>query len=185
MHVEYARPWVLVSMAILGSDLVVRALKLRIRTATLVSLGEGANSTTKLSIPSLQSGWNTGQHIWIRRLSGLSTLEVHPFSIAHSADLANGINGKKGALTVYAKSCGDWTKSLNEAAESDVSYAEKKVEPASCKVVLEGPYGGQLLSTLHDRESVMLLAGGSGVSPCLSNIATTANATIGARSRSF
>lgn len=163
MHVEYARPWVLVSMGILASDFVVRVLKLRVRNATLTSLGDGEKPTTQLSIGSLQSGWNPGSHVWVRRLSGARALEVHPFSIAHSADLGRG-QGR--AMTLYAKSCGDWSKSLHEEAR-DAEWAGEKIVYAQrkrCKVVVEGPYGGQMLASLLDKESVMLLAGGSGVS---------------------
>ena len=181
MHVPYARPWVLVSMAILGSDFIVRALKLRVRTATLVSLSDSdssdatTQSVTQLSIPSIQSGWNPGSHIWIRRLSGLKSLEVHPFSIAHSSAivvLGPSNQTRKKGLTVYAKSCGDWTRSLNEAASEGVERLDgKQSQPATCRVVVEGPYGGQLLSSLQDNESILLVAGGSGVSPALSRLA--------------
>lgn len=159
MHVEYARPWVLVSVGILASDLIVRALKLRILTATLTALGDGAKATTQLSIPSLQSGWNAGSHVWVRRLSGLQSLEVHPFSIAHTSGLSSQGRG----LTLYAKSCGDWTRSLNQAAAKD-AWTGGQAQQSSCKVVVEGPYGGQMLLSLLDKESIVLIAGGSGVS---------------------
>jgi predicted ferric reductase len=161
-------------MVILGSDFLVRALKLRVRTATLVSLSDSSNdvgtsSFTQLSIPSIQSGWNPGSHVWIRRLSGLKSLEVHPFSIAHSsATVVKGHSNqtRKKGLTIYAKSCGDWTRSLNEAAREGMERLDgKQSQPATCRVMVEGPYGGQLLSSLQDNENILLVAGGSGVSP--------------------
>ena len=138
---------------------------------------------------------------------------MHPFSIANSPELP--LNTSHGGaalgqsprgLTLYAKSCGDWTASLHEAAvasgdfqngsdadawslgEKDDPFApEKNVCPSSLprlaysdtsplpahthaqvQVALDGPYGSSWSDGCASlgpsgAESVLLLAGGSGI----------------------
>lgn len=67
MHVEYARPWVLVSLGLLALDFIARLVKMRVRTATLTAESGGI---TKVEVEGVRSGWRAGQHVWIRQLNG-------------------------------------------------------------------------------------------------------------------
>ena len=138
---------------------------------------------------------------------------MHPFSIANSPELPLGrsYDGAASAqsprgLTLYAKSCGDWTASLHEAAvasgdfqdgsDADAWSLDEKDDPfalekdvfssvpprlaysdasplpahthAQVQVALDGPYGSSWADACASlgpsgAESVLLLAGGSGI----------------------
>lgn len=72
MHVEYARPWVWASVAIMALDFAVRLCKLRLKTAT-VHTQEGG--IVRVEFDDIKSGWRGGQHLWIRRLAAKSIFE--------------------------------------------------------------------------------------------------------------
>lgn len=65
LHVDYARPWVLVSLGLLAFDFMMRLVKMRVVTAVLTPQ---AGETTKVEIQGIRSDWRAGQHVWIRRL---------------------------------------------------------------------------------------------------------------------
>lgn len=71
MHVDYARPWVWASVAIMALDFILRMTKLRFKTATL-HIQEGG--VVRVELDDIKSGWGAGQHVWIRRLTAKSLL---------------------------------------------------------------------------------------------------------------
>lgn len=171
MHVRYARPWIVVSLAFLALDLAFRLWGSRIQKATLIAREGGV---TQVTVDGIRSGWKAGQHVWVRRLTAGHIWEAHPFSVANSAEYASATStnseSAQSPLTLYAKSCGDWTTSLHTKAVQSVPLQEAFAEklgythsaPQAVKICLDGPYGGQL-HMLNDFESVLLVAGGSGI----------------------
>lgn len=72
MHVPYAKPWIIASLAVMGLDFAVRICKMRVRTATLFAQEGGV---ARVELDGIKSGWNAGQHVWVRRLSAGSIIE--------------------------------------------------------------------------------------------------------------
>lgn len=74
-------------------------------------------------------------------------------------------------LTLLAKSTGDWTRALQQVAETKVSMVgdtEKKAfgYGRTTNVIVEGPYGGTGFTDLSESQAVLLVAGGSGITFC-------------------
>lgn len=163
-HVEEAVPWVIVSAVIYAVSIIMGLCKTRIVTAEIQALG--GTSTTLVSIPELTTGWRAGQHVRIRvmGLGALST-QCHPFTIASAPDTPGG-------MTLMVKAAGDWTSKLYEHASSggDRVYnqdAEIGVWSRKARVIIEGPYGGLGNTLLPSFSSVVLVAGGSGITHSL------------------
>ncbi|GAA5982104.1 hypothetical protein JCM11641_000589, partial [Rhodosporidiobolus odoratus] len=104
--------------------------------------------------------------------------EQHPFSIATAPTGGAGDNGDRG-IELYARSCGPktWTGDLYRFVSassplSNISITDpSKPTKVYVPVLLEGPYGGLPLYSsnapgglLSSTESVLLVAGGSGMS---------------------
>lgn len=94
------------------------------------------------------------------------TSTAHPFTIANSAEYDTLMSDSRG-LVLYAKDCGDWTRSLHAHASG------KSIEDASppaeqtLKCSIEGPYGASYYEPCT-MESLLLVAGGSGITYVLS-----------------
>ena len=93
--------------------------------------------------------------------------ESHPLTILSAPPLASCLSNPD--LILGARVNGDWTRSLNEYAQSEmqrVSHNSDKeiVEGAGplVQVMLDGPYGGCSID-LGRHESILLVSGGSGV----------------------
>jgi ferric-chelate reductase len=161
-HAPRAIPYVCTGCGIYIADHVIRILKTKIRTASLLSMSE--LELTRIEIPHLSAGWRPGQHVRIRVLSGgmgfVGWCEAHPFTIA-------GINGDR--MVLMCKNAGDWTNKLYKLAQSAKSPEDGTGE-RSVTVIVEGPYGG-IGHTLMDRFSgALFFAGGSGITFCLAAI---------------
>ncbi|KAE8007847.1 hypothetical protein FH972_004410 [Carpinus fangiana] len=97
------------------------------------------------------------------RVRELSWLQWHPFSVSSSP-----LDGKN-HLSVLIKTVGDWTTKLSGQVSdiADESQLELPVQPHSqIMASVEGPYGHE--SPYHLMyEKLILVAGGSGISPFL------------------
>lgn len=105
--------------------------------------------------------WNPGQHIFIRFLYGMHTLDNHPFSILTTSQ-AN----KKTTLKLIVKPQRGLTKKLYSLLEDD-----KSVKDMRC--FIDGPYGGMNRDPLAF-DKLVLVSTGTGVSvtaPFLSHVA--------------
>ncbi len=146
---------------------VSRALTSRLHIAYVTPLT--SSKSTIVHLPSLRSGWIPGQHVRVRVLTGGMGLfqlwESHPFTLSTAP-------GSEGAKLIV-KATGDWTNKLFEIAQrkgkgDDESGAGPgKCRPSPIAVLVEGPYGGcNLVYSAYS--SVLLVAGGSGISYVLS-----------------
>ncbi|WWD21829.1 hypothetical protein CI109_106317 [Kwoniella shandongensis] len=158
LHRPQAEPYAIACGAIYGASILFSLTKTRFATARLEAM-PGAD-TTLITIPELRSGWRAGQHVRIRIPAfGIPRgLESHPFSIA-SAPNGDG-------LVLMCKAAGDWTTELYEYA-CQGSITETGEKGRNVTVVLEGPHGGLGNIMLESFSSVILVAGGSGITSSL------------------
>lgn len=159
-HVEGAVPWCVAAGVIYASSLVIQLFKTRVATAELMALG--GCSTTVVTVPSITTGWRPGQHVRLRVLGMGPTkiMEAHPFTIASAPDC--------GGLVLLAKAAGDWTTQLyGFAANGAQTDREVGLWKRSVKVMIEGPYGGLGNTLPNSFSSVLVVAGGSGISHAL------------------
>lgn len=84
--------------------------------------------------------------------------ESHPLTILNAPAPISCTSS--GELILGARVCGDWTRALNNMALT----AEKL---RHVNVMIDGPYGGSTVE-IGEYESVLLVAGGSGVTFTLS-----------------
>ncbi|KAK9286399.1 hypothetical protein L1049_014795 [Liquidambar formosana] len=134
------------------------------RTVGIISATSFPCGTVKLVVSKPESlRYNALGFIFLR-IRELSSLQWHPFSVSSSP-----LDGKY-HISVLIKAVGDWTTKLrgkisNISAEE--SQTELSIQPHSkITASVEGPYGHE--SPYHLMyENLILVAGGSGISPFL------------------
>ena len=176
-HMPPTLPWLLVAAGAYGIDYLIRVLKSRICTATLLPIPE--LGMTRIEIPHLNAGWRPGQHVRLRVLStGVGLLgwsEVHPFTIASASG---------DSLTLMVKKAGDWTNKLyNMATKSDAIYTGDGGGGMKAKVWIEGPYGGVGNTMMDSYSGAVFVVGGSGITFALSSITDLVQKDIQGSSR--
>lgn len=122
-----------------------------------------SSNTTIVTVPALKSGWRPGQHVRIRipALGSRHGFEGHPFTIS-SAPNCEG-------MVLMCKDAGDWTKRLfdySRALEASTTEPESGAG-RNVKIIIEGPYGGTGNTMLSSFSSLVLIAGGSGITHAL------------------
>ncbi|ORY32518.1 putative ferric reductase transmembrane component [Naematelia encephala] len=177
-HTPYSRPWIYPCVAIYAYDLLVRMFRFRFKDATLVPVDD---TLTMIHIANCDAGWLPTQHVLLRVLMGSGVFESHPFTITNAP--SSSFSASPRGIILYAKVSGDWTRKLHAMA-SDVSTLETGDDIAEREgflqmekegkakgwdhpgkkvmVMIDGPYGG-LKIDLGDYDSVLLVAGGSGI----------------------
>ncbi|TFK50651.1 iron reductase [Heliocybe sulcata] len=168
-HTIYASPWIFPPLAFYGLDILLRLLRYRIKDATLVPV---SNSMTLINVHNCDGGWQPGQHLRLRVFQSSHIFESHPLTIATAPPSTTCLSAP--GLVVGARAVGDWSNSLHQYAHQQLERLalqnEKSVEEplgAPVQVMLDGPYGGCSVD-LGRYESVLLVAGGSGVTFSLS-----------------
>ncbi|WWC63529.1 uncharacterized protein I303_106132 [Kwoniella dejecticola CBS 10117] len=160
LHVAVAVPFCVAAMVIYLISIFCSLTKTRLAHAELQAL-PGAG-TTVVTIPALKTGWRAGQHVRIRIPAlGLSkAFESHPFTIASAP------NGE--GLVLMCKRAGDWTNSLYELAQRSSDFEDRAEGGRNqATIILEGPYGGLGNTLAPSFSSVVLIAGGSGITQSL------------------
>ena len=148
---------------IYGFSILASLTKTRLAHAELSTLP--GSTTTVITIPLLRTGWRAGQHVRIRipALGFSNALQGHPFTIASAPD------GE--GMVLMCKATGDWTKRLYEFASHGALCINNgewdRERKTAATVILEGPYGGLGNTLLPAYSSVMLVAGGSGITHAL------------------
>ncbi|KAA1138061.1 hypothetical protein PGTUg99_027322 [Puccinia graminis f. sp. tritici] len=182
-HVPALKPIVVLSASFVGFDYLLVYLKTSIRSAVFTSLPGGV---TKVEIDRIGEGWTAGQHVYLRVFKGRHSFEKHPFTIANAP--ASLSPSGRNTLVLMAKAAGDFTSRIHrvgyaEAAlvggdlESRKASVDEKHFQALCEaasdcrlaVAVEGPYGASYLD-MSDHETVVLVAGGSGFTYCMSTL---------------
>lgn len=142
--------------------MVFNLFKTKVTRAELLAL-QIAGSTV-VTIPALRTGWRAGQHVRIRvpALGWRLGFEGHPFTISSAPD------GE--GLILMCKNSGDWTRALHALAQGPSSHTESALgsnAPVDVTMIVEGPHGGLGNTMLPSFSSVLLCAGGSGITHSL------------------
>ncbi|KAK6135254.1 hypothetical protein DH2020_030997 [Rehmannia glutinosa] len=134
-------------------DRYLRFLQSR-RRARLVSARLLPNGTMELSFaknPGLS--YSTTSTLFVH-VPSVCKLQWHPFTVSSSSDL------ETDKLSVVIKSQGSWTQKLYKQLSASLDHLE---------VSTEGPYG-PASSHFLSRESLVMISGGSGITPFISII---------------
>ena len=145
-------------------SIVFTLFKTKVTKAELLALQTA--SSTVVTIPALRTGWRAGQHVRIRvpALGWRLGFEGHPFTISSAPD------GE--GLILMCKNSGDWTRALHKLAQGQGSTGHSESAlgpnaPVDVTMVVEGPHGGMGNTMLPAFSSVLLCAGGSGITHSL------------------
>ncbi|KAI0027920.1 ferric reductase like transmembrane component-domain-containing protein [Vararia minispora EC-137] len=164
-HTTYAPPWIFPPLAFYGLDIFMRILRYRIKDATLIPVD---NQMTLIRIHDCDGGYLGGQHIRLRVFFEGRVFESHPLTIASAPPVISCLPSRDILLGARVK--GDWTRALARYAQAEHTRLSASVidekdgaeTGVPVQVMVDGPYGGCSLD-LGERESVLLAAGGAGV----------------------
>ncbi|GEM06604.1 ferric-chelate reductase [Rhodotorula toruloides] len=153
---EFTTPYLVFCLVVYALDVVIRVGKTRMGKGSIVALPA---NTLMIQSHTISSGFRAGQHVWLRtwKTGGWwRGWETHPFTIASAPDGASPLQGSH-RLTLLVKAVGDYTKALHKGPE---------VSLVGSSATAIGPYGGPMLTDFADAQSVILIAGGSGITFC-------------------
>ncbi|KAM5574158.1 ferric reduction oxidase 7, chloroplastic [Rosa sericea] len=134
------------------------------KTVNVVSATCFPCGTVKLVLPKPANLHYNALGFIFLQVKSISSLQWHPFSVSSSP-----LNGKY-HLEVLIKTVGEWTTKLREtvsktsAEDSDIQLP--RTPPYQLMASVEGPYGHESPYYLR-YEKLVLVAGGSGISPFL------------------
>ena len=151
-----------------------------------VTVGDGERDftmggLTRLVIrPPRDFTWRPGQHVWLR-IPHISWLQQHPFTIASlPSNSLNTAESSAHEMVFLVRSHSGLTCELLELAaaapQAPIAANEEKQDievGAPLSVHVDGPYGGLVedVSALYD--TLVFVAGGSGISACLPHMLDT------------
>ncbi|KAF9219855.1 iron reductase, partial [Gyrodon lividus] len=161
-HTMYASPWIFPPLAFYGADMLLRMLRYRFKDATLTAQDK---FMTLVRVNDCDDGWLAGQHVRLRVFFSGRVLESHPLTILSAPPSRSCLSDP--GMILGARVNGDWTRALNDFTRQEqerLQALDKTSENLSVpvQVMLDGPYGGSSVD-LGQFESVLLVAGGSGV----------------------
>ena len=119
-------------------------------------------NAVKVTIPT-QVRWRPGQYVYLR-MPGISVFENHPFTIAslNSEDFPSAYGEQYRDMVLVFRPFGGFTrKVLNSAMD--------KGPHKTYRAFIDGPYGG-MTRELASFDTVVLLAGGSGITAIVSQL---------------
>jgi len=104
--------------------------------------------------------WKPSQHVFLR-FNDISALDNHPFTIATAESVSN--SGSH--LVFLPRAHAGFTRKLLSYTQDHSSMGDKAV---TTPVWIDGPYGGLSHSLHHRYDTLILLAGGTGITACFS-----------------
>ncbi|CAL3962678.1 hypothetical protein PZA11_000238 [Diplocarpon coronariae] len=121
-----------------------------------------AENAIKVTIPT-QMTWRPGQYVYLR-MPGISVFENHPFTISSlcSEDFPSEYGDMYRDCTLVFRPFGGFTRRVLETAIEKGPFK-------TYRAYLEGPYGG-MQRELAAFDTVILLAGGSGITAIVSQL---------------
>ncbi|CAD5179643.1 unnamed protein product [Musa acuminata subsp. malaccensis] len=140
-------------------DKILRIIQSRKQTF-LVSASILPCRAVKLTLPKHPCMDYTPTSIVFIKVPGISEFQWHPFSITSSSNMDDS------ELSVLIKCQGQWTTDLYDMLNSMTDAGSD--HPKSIPVAVEGPYGPATVEHLSRYRSLVLIAGGSGISPLMS-----------------
>ena len=122
--------------------------------------------------------WAPGQHFLIS-IPSITRFTSHPFTTASICDEQNAYDDGR-VLVFLIRAKNGWTKDLWETVADMLSHNQKffpSETPAACEMprrgvllraLVDGPYGSSIRASWNSYSTVLIVAGGSGVSYALS-----------------
>lgn len=110
--------------------------------------------------------WRPGQHCWVR-VPHLSLLQNHPFTIANLPKVHTPgvkVDSETQNMIFYVRAHHGLTLDL---LKSVTNHDDAENRSRSISVHIDGPYGGLIEDVPALYESLIFVAGGSGISACL------------------
>lgn len=119
-------------------------------------------NAVKITIPT-QVKWRPGQFVYLR-MPGISIFENHPFTIASlwSDDFPSECGEEYRDMTLVFRPFGGFTRKV-------LNTALQKGPQSTYRAFIDGPYGG-MQRDLASFDTVVLLAGGSGITAIVSQL---------------
>ena len=119
-------------------------------------------NAVKVTIPT-QVKWKPGQYVYLR-MPGISVFENHPFTIASlcSDDFPSEYGEQYRDMTLVFRPFGGFTRKVLKAATEQGPLS-------TYRAFIDGPYGG-MQRDLASFDTVVLLAGGSGITAIVSQL---------------
>ncbi|TGZ76664.1 hypothetical protein EX30DRAFT_399121 [Ascodesmis nigricans] len=114
----------------------------------------------QLTIPTTMR-WTAGQHVFIR-IPSISLLDNHPFTVASYPERPE---GEVNDLVIVFKPHSGFTRRVYDLARIDPDR--------TFTAYLDGPYGG-LARKLESFETVVMISGGSGITPVIGHLSELA-----------
>ncbi|KAF8812780.1 hypothetical protein BYT27DRAFT_7132472 [Phlegmacium glaucopus] len=170
-HTIYASPWIFPPLAFYGLDILMRMFRHRIKDAVLVPID---NQMTLIHVPYSTTCWIAGQHVRLRVFFSGRIFESHPLTIFSATPDVSCITSMPQGISFGVRVVGDWTRALNRYASMAAAQTKGLTEKdrlveddqfpseVPVQVMIDGPYGGCGVD-LGDHETVLLFAGGSGI----------------------
>eukprot|EP00599_Poterioochromonas_sp_BG-1_P017598 CAMPEP_0173167582 /NCGR_PEP_ID=MMETSP1105-20130129/22746_1 /TAXON_ID=2985 /ORGANISM="Ochromonas sp., Strain BG-1" /LENGTH=466 /DNA_ID=CAMNT_0014089145 /DNA_START=341 /DNA_END=1742 /DNA_ORIENTATION=- len=119
----------------------------------------------KISLPGGSFAYEAGQYCFLR-VSMVNGYEYHPFTISSDAS--------EEKIGFHVRKSGDWTTQLydmvKEKAKTTDPSGSGNMLSVEGEVAVEGPYGRLSIDLFNSElyETVVLIGGGIGITPCLS-----------------
>eukprot|EP01040_Poterioochromonas_malhamensis_P014052 gene14052-15525_t len=119
----------------------------------------------KISMPGGSFAYEAGQYCFLR-VSMVNGYEYHPFTISS--------DGSEEKISFHVRKSGDWTTQLydmvKEKAKTTDPSGSGNMLSVEGEVAVEGPYGRLSIDLFNSElyETVVLIGGGIGITPCLS-----------------
>jgi NAD(P)H-flavin reductase len=118
----------------------------------------------QIRVADCDGGWVAGQHVQLRVFFSGRVFESHPLTVLSAPPSISCLSSP--GLVLGARVTGDWSRALNfyaqKAKEEIIDEKTIVQHGAQVQVMIDGPYGGCSVDP-GDFESVLLVAGGSGV----------------------
>lgn len=148
------------AVVIYAISMIQTATKTRFVHAEILTLPD--SGITGVFVPALRTGWRPGQHVRIRipAIGLRQGWESHPFTICSAPD------GE--GLVLLCKKLGDWTTALYDLAAGGMLCSDGQGHQRDVSMIVDGPYGGIGNTMLPSFSSILLTAGGAGISHALS-----------------
>ncbi|WOL14390.1 ferric reduction oxidase 8, mitochondrial [Canna indica] len=156
---------VFAGVLLFGLDKLLRIIQSR-RETLLVSASILPCMAINLTLPKHLCMRYTPTSIIFIKVPSISKYQWHPFSITSSSNMDNS------EISLLIKCHGQWTTDLYNLLSSTVDADRRNNIP----VAIEGPYGPSTI-TYQRYKSLVLIAGGSGISPFLSILQDIASRT--------
>ncbi|KAJ8518526.1 hypothetical protein ONZ45_g4434 [Pleurotus djamor] len=169
-HTPFAGLWLYPPLLLYALDILLRFLRYRMKDATLIAVDE---RMTLMRVPDCDVGWEAGQHVQLRVFFSNRFMESHPLTIVTAPPSTSCLANE--GIILAARVSGSWSRALNQYANQESQRAstpsvltfnkddgEMSAPEVPIRVMLDGPYGGCSID-LGKYETVMLIAGGSGI----------------------